>query len=412
MRKYLDNAPHPHSPMGDESTSSDVYTSHSHYQALIEASQDIMIVLDLHHVIRDINRKGCCWLDVERNVVLGQRVQQIVPLANRTHFEHHLSSIWTTGETCRLQTQVNHPHCHWLDIELVPIKSNGTDEVLAVWFIARDISLFMKEIEQRKQAEQQLQKALQDKETRRQELHHRIKNNLQVVSAILSLQARFVNDGEIVEVLHDSRARIHAIAMIHETLYQLPDGVEEANFTTYLRRLVKASIFAHTDRSLLINTQFELDPIFLNLETAIPCGLLVNEVLMNALKHAFPHQKNGTIAILLKENIPQHPLEESSTPLSNQSFIVQTAPNQSSEPPLSHQTESEFSDYAAQYHYRLSICDDGIGFPETLDPETMESVGMSLIRDLTYQLSGQYRIKRQEQNCGTCFELFFSPLNH
>ena len=68
MRKFLDNAPHPHSPMGDESTSSDAYTSHSHYQALIGMSQDIMIVLDSHHVIQDINPKGCRWLDVERNI--------------------------------------------------------------------------------------------------------------------------------------------------------------------------------------------------------------------------------------------------------------------------------------------------------------------------------------------------------
>ncbi|NEP43543.1 MAG: sensor histidine kinase, partial [Okeania sp. SIO2H7] len=176
--------------------------------------------------------------------------------------------------------------------------------------------------------------------------------------------------------------------------------------------LIKASIFAHTDRALRITTEFELDPIFLNLETAIPCGLLVNEVLMNALKHAFSDQQDGVISILLKENRLDDRLDNFSPSSSHQSLKRQPPPFQSSEAKIYAQNNSQFKRDGNQYHYILRICDDGIGFPESLDPETTESVGMSLIRDLTYQLGGQYQIIRQEQAQGTCFQLLFSPLNY
>ena len=402
----MDNAPRPDSKTGKTVVASDENIDYLYHQALIKASQDIMIVLDPHHIVRDINVQGCSWLAVDRDLALGQKFEQLVTLTDSEDFDQHFSSIWTTGQACYLQLQVEHPYCQWLDTELVPIRRQETDEVFSLWFIARDISQLMEEMDQRKRAEQQLQNALQDKETLLQELHHRIKNNLQVVSAILSLQARFVDDDDIVQVLHNSRARIHAISMIHETLYQLPEGLEEVNFTMYLQRLVKASIFAHTDRSLRITTQFDLDPIFLNLETAIPCGLLVNEVLMNALKHAFPHHQNGAIAIRLKQN-GLNGTPESSLPSSDNPSLTISPPKAQRLTPGPVQC-----DRPAQYQYSLSICDDGVGFPETMNPETMKSVGMSLIRDLTYQLGGQYQIKRQALDGGTCFQLFFSPLNY
>ena len=407
----MDNAPRPHSKIEDDLIAKDKHKSHLYYQALIGESQDIMIVLDAHHIIQDINVYGCQWLDVNNDQALGQPFEQLVSLANSDQFEHHFSLVWTTGQACRLQLYVHHRHGSWIDVELVPIKAEETEEILSLWLIARDISHLMEEMTQRQQAEQQLQQALQDKETLLQELHHRIKNNLQVVSAILSLQARFVDDADIVQVLQDSRARIHAIAMIHETLYQLPDGLEEVNFTMYLQRLVKASIFAHTDRALRITTQFDVDSIFLNLETAIPCGLLVNEVLMNALKHAFPHQKNGTIAILLKKNDVDDGPGYGASSADNPSLTCPSPQRQMTEATCWPQDEAQFKD-VNRYRYSLRICDDGIGLPEALEPETMESVGMSLIRDLTYQLGGSYKIVRQKQDSGTCFQLLFSPLNY
>lgn len=412
MREFMDNAPRPCPKTSEHLIGADVgQLSDGREQSLIAMFPAIMIALNPGHRVEDINVYGCNWLDVERDDVLGQRFENLLPFMDCEPCEPYFSSVWSTGRACRFKLKLEHPRCRWLDVELVPVNANSDDDRALLWFVGRDISQFMAEMELYRDTAVQLQQALRDKEILLQELHHRVKNNLQVVSALLSLQARFVDDDDIVQVFHDSRARIHAIAMIHETLYQSSDGLEEVDFTTYLKRLVKASIFAHTDRSLAITPHFELDSVSFNLETAIPCGLLVNEILMNALQHAFPHQKRGTVTICLK----QHSRPCSSSQPSPGNARQSTTAALSDEPsliPSIFADDPEANADAFEYRYRLSICDDGIGFPETLNPETVKSVGMSIVRDLTYQLGGKCNVGRPTQKTGTCFHLLFSPLNY
>ena len=145
----MDNAPRPHSKIEDDSIANEEHKSHLYYRALIEESQDMMIVLDAHHVVQDINVHGCHWLDVNRDRALGQRFEQLVSLSNGAQFEHHFSSVWTTRQACRLQLHVHHCDSRWIDAELVPIQAEETGEILSLWLIARDISPLMEEMTQR-----------------------------------------------------------------------------------------------------------------------------------------------------------------------------------------------------------------------------------------------------------------------
>ena len=449
----MEKGPRLHPASGGDDRVTDEKTPHLHYRALMETSKTIMMLLDANHIVQEINIGGRHWLNLTYEQALGQPFEELISLVDATCFRHHFASVWATGLPCHLKIQIlGSPHNRCLEAELVPIKINGADEPIALWLIGQEISQQIEEKEtpqqtKQQQTEQQLKRALQDKDIMLQELHHRIKNSLQVVSAILSLQARFVTDHDMVEILHDSRSRIHAIAMIHETLYRSPNGLEEVNFTAYLKRLVKASIFAHTQRSLSITTRFDLDTISLGIETALPCGLIVNEILMNALQHAFPDQENGTITITLKhvpaqgyrqKPLPQSVLEYPDTEYPDTEYpniehldlkyhghppdivpssdVDQTSvsvnPQNSSFEHDSPREMSSSTSNVTNHQYHLSICDDGVGFPEASDPSKMESIGMSLVQDLTYQLGGEYKIKQHGKEKGTCFQLIFSPLHY
>jgi len=217
-----------------------------------------------------------------------------------------------------------------------------------------------RDITERKQAEEQIRTSLQEKEILLKEIHHRVKNNLLIVSNILELQEDYIRDPEIIKVLEDSQKRIYSMALIHEKLYRSP-GLDRIDFGDYLETLAdnlfETYNFIPGDR---INFQSDVETIYLNVETANPCGLIVNELVSNALKHAFPDGRSGTLKLSL------------------------------------HQDE--------EGKITLAVKDDGIGFPENLDFRTVESLGLELVCTLTKQLRGSIEMNR---NNGTEFKLFF-----
>lgn len=221
------------------------------------------------------------------------------------------------------------------------------------------ISGVMLEITGRKKAEELIKDSLKEKELLIKEIHHRVKNNLQIVSSLLKLQSGYVKDEEALNMLLESQNRIQSMALVHQKLYQSKD-LSRINFNEYLNQLlshIKHAYKIDVD-SFSINVNTENTQV--DVDTAIPCGLIVNELVTNSFKHAFPNFRKGSIKIDLRTN--------------------------------------------KVGYYLLSVSDDGIGFPEKIDFRNTSTLGLQLVITLVEQLSGQIELKNKT---GTTFEIKF-----
>ena len=216
------------------------------------------------------------------------------------------------------------------------------------------------EIAERQQAEAQITASLKEKEVLLKEIHHRVKNNLQIISSLLKLQSRAIKDQHILSIFNESQSRIRTMALIHENLYQSSD-LSRINFAEYIHKLAANLFRSYDTSSSLIEAVVNVADIFLEIDVAVPCGLMINELVSNSLKYAFPHQTSGRIQIDMYAKGDQS--------------------------------------------YQLIVSDNGIGLPTDLDIENTNTLGLQLVVSLVEQLEGQLKIKRQP---GTKFEITFT----
>lgn len=243
----------------------------------------------------------------------------------------------------------------------------------------------------------QIESQLKQKEILLKEVHHRVKNNLQVISAMLRLQARTTNDPVILDALEDSRSRLRAIALIHEILYQ-DNNLERLEFHYYIQNLTN-TILATYSSSNRIRPIYQLQPIQLNLETAIPCGLLLNELVTNAIKHAFPQEHEGEIRISLDVEAVSSWREPNILPVETTGQPV---------PPIEVPGVKNFFEQPER-RYILTVEDAGVGMPADFDIQQLRSLGLKIAYDLAAQLQGTLQFDRTE---GTRFKLIFSELKY
>jgi PAS domain S-box-containing protein len=201
----------------------------------------------------------------------------------------------------------------------------------------------------RKTAETLLQRNLSEKSILLKEIHHRVKNNLQIIISLLNLSAARLSDSEVQRMLEDSNQRIRTMAMIHERLYQSED-FERIDFREYTVTLVSELIASHHSGNRII-PRFDLGVDVLSLDLAIPCGLILNELVTNSVKHAFPGSRTGSISIRFEER--------------------------------------------EDGKYALEVADDGIGLSRKPDLDGMESLGMKLVDVLTQQLDGRLKFHNE-----------------
>lgn len=206
---------------------------------------------------------------------------------------------------------------------------------------------------QRVKKEEKILESLREKNLLLREIHHRVKNNLQIISSLLNLQSQCLEDKETQNVFIESKNRVKSMALIHEKLYR-SSSLAHINFGDYVESLVESLIYSYMDFSANIKTEIDINDIYLNIDTAIPCGLIINELVSNSLKHAFPDSK-GIIKIKMRMN---------------------------------------------EDKYLLKVCDDGSGFPPEIDFKNTESLGMQLINSLVIQLDGDIEMVNET---GTCF---------
>jgi predicted ATPase/two-component sensor histidine kinase len=207
---------------------------------------------------------------------------------------------------------------------------------------------------------QQLRSALEEKEMLLREIHHRVKNNMQIISTLLKLQLKNTRDKRTRALFRDSQNRILSMAMIHEKLYQ-SKGLHRIDFRDYVRDLAHEALASFGEGSEKINLKIDIDDVSFGMDTAVPCGLIIIELLSNSLKYAFPKERKGNILVSL------HSLEID--------------------------------------RFRLTVGDDGVGLPKDLDITRLESLGLRLVSDLArFQLGGKMELSGEE---GTIVHVYF-----
>ena len=215
------------------------------------------------------------------------------------------------------------------------------------------------DVTERKLAEQKLSRSLKEKELLLKEIHHRVKNNLQVVSSLLKLQTGYVKDENALDLLMDSQNRVRSMALVHQKLYQSAD-FSEINFTEYLRQLSGYLVNSFKINPEIVDIEISTEKLELGIDHAVPCGLIVNELVSNSLKYAFPNGKKGHIRIDLKKG--------------KEGMIM------------------------------LTISDDGVGFPKGVDYRETQSLGLQLVNTLVGQIDGTISM---ENHVGTTFLITF-----
>jgi PAS domain S-box-containing protein len=321
---------------------------------LFESAPDAMLVVDERGLIVRINYQTKALFGYEPQELLDKPVEILLPERfRRRHIAHrtaYMSEPRLRPMGADLELYGLHKDGSELPINIM-LSSLAAGEGTFVIAVIRDIT-------ERKQAEARIRASLQEKEVMLKEIHHRVKNNLQIVSSLLKLQAGYVESPQTLTVLQESQNRIRAMALVHETLYQSQD-LASIDFAQYLQQLVSHLSKAYAGMLTGVIIELDIGPIRLDLDTAVSCGLIVNELVSNALKYAFPSdvRQAGEIKITL------------------------------------HQDKDD--------QIILEIQDNGIGFPQDLDFRQTESLGLQLVNTLVIdELDGTIVL---EQHNGTIF---------
>lgn len=302
-------------------------------------------------VVDDIYAAGLTQCHIDILAIYDVRASLVVPILQGNH-------LW--GLLCAY-------HCsepkHWRSLEVSLLKQLATHIAIAI----QQSELYQQvqnELTERTRAEEQLKVSLREKEALLKEIHHRVKNNLQIISSVLRLQSDFIRDDKVMALFNDSQNRIRSMALIHEKLYQSRDLLR-ISMSEYIQDLVSNLLSSYVARSQKVGLTVDADSIHLNIDTAIPCGLIINELVSNALKHAFPTASNQENKVWVTVN---------RTP--DSCFV-------------------------------LTVGDNGIGFPDNLDFRNTESLGLELVCIFTEQLEGSLELAKHK---GTQFTVTFKEI--
>jgi len=332
-----------------------VRRSELQYRTLIETSPDTIALLDTDFVIRMINPRGVLMAGVKSAAdLIGRRAFQLI--AERDH-----------QMITRLRADIRRMRIV-KDVQLHLVRSDGVEfpaEVSAAYTgpvgaETTGIIVIVRDVTERNNAEAQIRQSLQEKEVLLKEVHHRVKNNMQVISSLLSLQGEQITDPAALTSFRDSQNRVRSMALVHEKLYR-SESLASIDFSEYVKDLMASLKRSYMLSDVDVNVQ--TDDLRLGVDTAIPCGLIINELVSNALKHAFKGRARGTVNVRINRN-----------------GLGKTT---------------------------VRVQDDGNGLPPDFNFRQSGSLGMQLVSMLTEQIGGSLDVDTSE---GTCFTITF-PAN-
>jgi PAS domain S-box-containing protein len=321
-------------------------------KAIFDSSQNtLLITLNPNLKFSSFNQQSKVYFDyqtkksLELNLDFEKFFDQIISPIKLRYFRYLVSGL-RKGKSYQLELKMINIYNEkiWLEIYLNPIK-DVFGNVTELSIVAHDITV-------KKKYEKDILKSLKEKEVLLKEVHHRVKNNLQIISSILNLQSSYIDDEKVLTILEESRHRIRSMAIIHENLYQTTN-FSSINFKNYSRELVRNLISSYQYNSNLDLTLVEdVELVELSLDQAIPCGLIINELITNSMKYAFQNtnqnQSKGSIFLELKEK---------------------------------------------NNRISLIVGDNGVGLPKNFDIKNSETLGLQLVITLVEQLDGDIKIE-------------------
>lgn len=325
--------------------------------AVFESSSHLIWTLDANLCLTSFNQNYARFFRKHygKDVYVGLNMA-----ASEMVSSNEYNSFWVQKDKAVLQGEGQHfetklvdihGNTVWREIYLNPIfEDNGN---------VREISGIGHDITEKKLAEEKIRQSLQEKEVLLKEVHHRVKNNLQVISSILNLQSSYVKDQGTLNILKESQNRIKSMAFIHESLYQTKD-FSSINFSEYVVNLSHNLIQSYSNFDNEIKLNLDIQNVFLNLDLAIPCGLIINEIVSNALKYAFV-DKMEDCEVSVKMTL-------------------------------------------ADENLVLVVADNGIGLPAEIDYRNTQSLGLQLVVTLTDQLNGTIEM---DATNGTKYTIIF-----
>lgn len=313
-------------------------------ERIVGIADDAIISVDSASRIRLFNQGAEKIFGYEAEEILGSHISILIPARFHRMHGRYVAEFAKSPTPSRAMAQRG---------DIYGVRKNGAEfpaeasiskvnvegeEVLTV--ILRDVS-------ETRLVERTLRSALEEKEILLREVHHRVKNNLQVVSSLLNLQSRSTLDSEVRRAFEECQRRIQSMALIHEQLYQ-SDDLADVDFPEYIRQLSQRLFRSYNVNRGRVELQPEIGPVRLGVDIAVPCGLIVNELLSNSLKYAFPDNREGTISIRVEK-------------LQDESVL-------------------------------MSIADDGVGLPPDIGFWNTKTLGLRLVRLLVRQLDGEIEL--------------------
>jgi len=330
--------------------------SEERYRDLYDHTPVMMHSIDRDGHLLSINNFWLEALGYERSEVIGRRSTEFLTEASRRYaVESALPGFWETGVASDVDYQFVKKNGEVMDVLLSAISTR--DQFGEIEYSRA----FLIDVTGRRRAEEAMKTALQEKEVLLREINHRVKNNLQIISSLISLQSQDIQDEQALSSLRVSQERIQAMALVHEMLQQ-SDDLARIDVGEYIKRLADDFRISYGLASRNVNLIIDVDNILLGVDTAIPCGVIINELVSNSLKHAFPEDRVGEIVISFKELDGQ---------------------------------------------YTMIFKDDGVGLPEDLDIGNPASLGLTIVNALTGQLNGAIDLGR---NGGTEIRITFPAM--
>ena len=333
--------------------------SEARYRLLADTAPEMIYVVNAEGVVQYVNALGASQFRRQPAEVMGRNLMELFPPALARQHLDRIREVVATGTSHTAEVLETFAGRQvWIDARLVPLR-NAEGIITAALGISRDIS-------DRKEAELRLQASLKEKDVLLREVHHRVKNNLQIISSLLNLQSQHVRDSQDLGLFEESCRRVRSMALIHEQLYQAPD-LAHVDFATYVRQVTDELVQGY--RWTRGQWRLDIARIPLAVDVAIPCGLIVNELVTNTLKYAFPESWRGPGVC------------------------------EAQAPDLQVVFRPESGD-----QWRLSVSDNGVGLPADIELAHVKTLGLQLVSALVLQLGGTMAVER---TLGTAFHIRF-----
>ena len=324
--------------------------SEEKYRHLVENTNEVLYALDENGMVTYISPVAKTLSGYNPSEITGRNFVHFVFKQDVQYALEQFEKNTRGGPDpieCRIVTKSG--DLKWIRSSARPIFFN--DQFLGLQGVMSDIT-------EQKRVEDEIMASLREKEAMMREIHHRVKNNLQIVSSLLRLQSRSIKSKTLRDTFEIAQNRIKSMALIHEVLY-LSENFDEINFSDYIKRITNHLFSMFSRKAKKIQLELDVGEFYLEIDKAIPCGLIINELVSNAFKHAFPNDKAGKIQVHLDVKVDR---------------------------------------------YTIAVKDTGVGFPDDMDMRNTETLGLQLVNDLVNQIDGSYEM---QSNDGTAIKIVF-----